>query len=46
MWFVKKPMADYVGNTYQAVPVSKYRLLIRIGMRWKWLESWTLEVAS
>jgi hypothetical protein len=39
-------MADCAGNTYQAVTVSKYRLLIRIGMRWKWLESWTQEVAS
>jgi hypothetical protein len=32
MQFVKKPMADYVRITYQAVNVSKYRLLIRIGM--------------
>jgi hypothetical protein len=42
----EEPMADYVGITYQVVNVSKYRLLIRIGMQWKWLESWTLEMAS
>ena len=34
---------DYLSSSYC---VLKYRLVILIGMLWKWQESWTLEVAS